>query len=790
MGFNIGPRVVKATGGSVSRVGNYRIHQFPPEIVTDGLVMHLDTGNVGSLPVNDPSVITDLTGNANHGSILNGAAYQHYYGGTIYMNPGSSTDDYINVTNGGSDIMAKDFTLDIWLRPENADTGYQNIWSTEGYNSGGDGFAWYTYNGEVRLWGWNINGGSNSLMVGVSNMMTAQTWGHYVVTRNVDTEELKLYKNGALVGTYTGCTCNYETTGDGTYSFGSRDGGSSYPFDGYTSGIRGYNRALSAAEVLQNYEATKLRHATNYTGTFNPTCAGSGGKVDVLCIAGGGGGGTQHGGGGGAGGYQETSGLTITSGGTYTAIVGAGGTGTDAGGSFNRPNGTNGGNSVFSGTSITTITSVGGGGGSCIRTSGNTGSAGGSGGGAGLEGTGGGGTAAGGSNTSGQGFPGGGHYGYSGTNYGGGAGGGGAGSVGQDGINGATYIAGAGGSGKTSSITGISVTRAGGGGGGSHSPFIYGAGGSGGGGKGGLGNATSTANGDNAIPRTGSGGGGGGAMTEPGGCGAHGLIVLRYPAEDYSAEVLIIGGGGSGGSGSDYAYSGGGGGAGGLIYYSSMSISSGKNYLVQVGKGGGSRPANTYTSGTASGQDGFNGKNTIFDDNIAIGGGFGGGGLSRSGNSGGSGGGGGGRGTSGGKGIPTQGYAGGKSDNHGDTTTRGGGGGGAGGAGGNGSNTVNGTSGDGLAFSITGSSLTYAQGGGSGYTSHTQEQTPGQGGRGGVGDGGGTGARNSSGGAHDGVVYIAYKGPQRGEGGTIDTTSRPGYTIHKFTSIGPDLFIG
>ena len=55
MGFNIGSKIVRATGGSISRAGNYRIHQFPPDIVTDGLVIQLDTGNVGSLAVNDPS---------------------------------------------------------------------------------------------------------------------------------------------------------------------------------------------------------------------------------------------------------------------------------------------------------------------------------------------------------------------------------------------------------------------------------------------------------------------------------------------------------------------------------------------------------------------------------------------------------------------------------------------------------------------------------------------------------------------------------------------------------------
>ena len=40
-----------------------------------------------------------------------------------------------------------------------------------------------------------------------------------------------------------------------------------------------------------------------------------------------------------------------------------------------------------------------------------------------------------------------------------------------------------------------------------------------------------------------------------------------------------------------------------------------------------------------------------------------------------------------------------------------------------------------------------------------------------------------------GIVIIAYKGPQRGEGGTVSTTARPGYTTHTFTAHGEDTFI-
>ena len=45
MGFNIGPRVIRATGGSISRQGNFVVHQFPPQHVTDGLVGFIDPHN-------------------------------------------------------------------------------------------------------------------------------------------------------------------------------------------------------------------------------------------------------------------------------------------------------------------------------------------------------------------------------------------------------------------------------------------------------------------------------------------------------------------------------------------------------------------------------------------------------------------------------------------------------------------------------------------------------------------------------------------------------------------------
>ena len=106
-----------------------------------------------------------------------------------------------------------------------------------------------------------------------------------------------------------------------------------------------------------------------------------------------------------------------------------------------------------------------------------------------------------------------------------------------------------------------------------------------------------------------------------------------------------------------------------------------------------------------------------------------------------------------------------------------------------GSNAQRSPGGEGLLYSITGVSTSYSQGGNGGGVSSSfnyykaDPTTRGSGGRGGNGNGGG-GADG-----YDGLVVIAYKGPQRGTGGVIDQVTRPGYTLHIFERPGPNLFV-
>jgi len=541
--------------------------------------------------------------------------------------------------------------------------------------------------------------------------------------------------------------------------------------------------------------------------------------ANFLVIAGGAGGGNDRAGGGGAGGLRST--VTATGGGgsleptitlnpiiSYTVTVGAGGAGSTSVSSA----GTNGSDSVLSGTGITTITSTGGGGGGSGSSV--NGVSGGSGGGARNQNS-----ATGGAGTANQGFAGGSNT----TNDGGtGGGGGGAGAVGKNG-NPETVNRGFGGAGVATSITGSSVTYAGGGGAGGDGT-TFGTGGSGGGGNGGS-TASATGNGNPGTANLGGGGGGGdgAGTTRNGGQGGSGVVIISYvgaqqfgggivtssgsstihtfttsgtlsPLSSLTVSTLVVAGGGGGGAGN-----GGAGGAGGYRTGSGITIDTNSIYLVTVGAGG---------NGGANPNRGTSGTDSLAFAITSAGGGGGGSGTSPnlSGIDGGSGGGGSG-GNAGGNGntpstSPSQGNNGGtgsaSSPNYGA-----GGGGGATGTGGTGTSTTGGNGGSGTANSISGSSVTYAGGGGGG--TYDTGGTAGSGGSGGGGagstnatvatagtanlggGGGGGGAStvtNGTGGAGgSGVVIISYSGSvQLMAGGTV--TVAGGNVIHTFTSSG------
>jgi hypothetical protein len=249
-------------------------------------------------------------------------------------------------------------------------------------------------------------------------------------------------------------------------------------------------------------------------------------------------------------------------------------------------------------------------------------------------------------------------------------------------------------------------------------------------------------------------------------------------------ELLVVAGGGGGGQSNSVGSRGaGGGGAGGYRYYSSIAAPSGA-FTLTVGDGGGNSTQ---------------GQNSVFGSIVATGGGRGGNSDGAGANSGGAGGSGGGAGQhpgtrNGGTGnaggySPVEGYAGTAITTDGDPY----GGAAGGGAGGTAiySNPPTSPS-NGVSNSITGTSLTYSVGGKGGSGPYASP-TPGSANTGSGGEGGSgkqapyANQPGASGGS--GVVVIAYPNTYANIATipgtltyTLDTTTRAGYKIYKFTA--------
>jgi len=296
--------------------------------------------------------------------------------------------------------------------------------------------------------------------------------------------------------------------------------------------VSGACNTLSTAPDCANYKIATFTGPGTFCVSQGGTASGSN-TVDYLVVAGGGGGGAGCGGAGagGAGGMRfsfpnpATGGLPVSAQG-YAIIVGAGGA-KGSGAPAPGENGTQGASSVFS-----SITSAGGGyGGKGSGT--NPGGNGGSGGGGDRNGS------AGSGNTPpvspSQGNPGGAGAGGPSGSYGGGGGGG----LDGPGGNGSGNNGGNGAAGSALSITGSSVTYAGGGGGGGF-PVPSTTQSNGGAGGGGRGAPASLPLADmDGTTNTGGGGGGGsedpaygpivGSPNDsPGGTGGSGIVLIRY----------------------------------------------------------------------------------------------------------------------------------------------------------------------------------------------------------------------------------------------------------------------
>jgi hypothetical protein len=200
----------------------------------------------------------DLSSNTNHGELVNGPTFDSANLGSISFD---GVDDYVNLpTNLLIHDTGNPFTFSFWFKTTSTGTilGQQNT-NTPGTATGFVPAIYVGTNGILYtscFWGGSTSNQSTS-----PSSVNSGNWNNITVTFLSNNQVS--YLNGVSYATLSKTQTSYSTTY--YYFIGAGFGGSwinfpaSHYFNGNISNTLYYNRALSASEVLQNYNATKGR---------------------------------------------------------------------------------------------------------------------------------------------------------------------------------------------------------------------------------------------------------------------------------------------------------------------------------------------------------------------------------------------------------------------------------------------------------------------------------------------------------------------------------------------------
>lgn len=224
--------------------------QYGPKIITDGLVLSLDAADKNSYP-GSGTTWSDLSGNGNNGTLTNGPTFDSGNGGCIDFD---GVNDSVSLGNNVSTQIGQLGSVEAWVYPESDKWMY---FFFKGYGSANSLFLGYhsspkqwffgTYANSAYKYNYWGNGGDYSAYHG-------NKWHHLVMTFNgsLVSDNWLFYWNGSQKAS-TDWTSDLGTVNTSAYLSASRY------WVGKIGIFKIYNKALSAKEVSQNFNAQRHR---------------------------------------------------------------------------------------------------------------------------------------------------------------------------------------------------------------------------------------------------------------------------------------------------------------------------------------------------------------------------------------------------------------------------------------------------------------------------------------------------------------------------------------------------
>ena len=222
--------------------------QSGPNLVESGLVLSLDAANRKSYS-GSGNTWTDLSGINSSGELVNSPTYNSSNLGYFQF----VTDDYVRIPNNTA-LDTQTPTVEVWVKT-NA-TSQNGFWFEKGTVN--TQYSLFQEGGNIT---WRMSIGANpfsQITAATASFMNTANWYQVVATYTSGTR--RLYINGVLVSsdTQTG-TIATNAGGMSIGAYGGYTGDRGYFYNGNEAICRVYNRALSAAEVSQNFNALRGR---------------------------------------------------------------------------------------------------------------------------------------------------------------------------------------------------------------------------------------------------------------------------------------------------------------------------------------------------------------------------------------------------------------------------------------------------------------------------------------------------------------------------------------------------
>ena len=245
------PGPQKAIGGTVTSIGGYTIHTFTT--VGSTTFTPLVATNNSAI-----SGLSDLSGNGNFGTSGSGSAaptYSSANGGSVSFD---GTDDYVNGNLGGA--LNAPFTLEVFGKFNNvSQTNYEYFGSIGGFSANGmisiSKIGTQDPNSSYHGFMYVYPGSGDAIKTNIDLRTT--NYQHLVVVLLSSSPYIKVYKNGVEGSMVDALSAPINTNGN--YRIGTW-GNNTWWLNGNIGSFKVYNRALTAAEISQNFNALRGRY--------------------------------------------------------------------------------------------------------------------------------------------------------------------------------------------------------------------------------------------------------------------------------------------------------------------------------------------------------------------------------------------------------------------------------------------------------------------------------------------------------------------------------------------------